>query len=230
MKRFTALFILLSGLGAALFSLEFSAGGGLTVLPYQEGLSVKAPGYKTGHIVNHWADWGVYAFFDVQYFELDIGYYRAFYGDYEWADFGSPMDFKFEYDNIDVSYFDFGLLLKYPLKLSRNIAITPMIGFSYWTSIQADYGYKTLQDAAWDARKEEWDQMWIKLGLGLDTDITKNLYLRFTGKLAFPLPTDEWERREKNVKQLFGLFLNGAESDFYGVGAEFSLALGFKFN
>jgi uncharacterized membrane protein YfcA len=46
-------FILLCGLIIGIFSLEFSAGGGVVIVPYNEGLDITAPGYNDGHIRNY---------------------------------------------------------------------------------------------------------------------------------------------------------------------------------
>ncbi|MDR2210115.1 MAG: autotransporter domain-containing protein [Spirochaetaceae bacterium] len=230
MKRlfFTAVLLCAWG-GVHLFSIDLSAGGGFTLLPYEEGLNIVATGYKTGNIRNHWADWGAHVFFDAQYVELQAGYYRAFFGDYEQRNFGGPLDIKSEFDDVDISYIDLSLLAKYPLEFG-GVTITPMIGLGYWINLDADYGYESLTDLSQDVRKTEWDQWWLKFGLGLDKYVTKELYLRFAVKLDFPLTTEEWKDRGGNIKDVFGIVIKVVDAKYSGVGGDFSLALGYKIN
>jgi hypothetical protein len=211
-----------------LSQIELSAGGGAVLVPYMEGLDIKAPGYRDGHIRNHWVDGGFYGFFDARYIELDLGYYGALFGDYEQSGFGDPLDLKSEYDDLRISYLDIGVLLKYPVKITNTSVITPMAGFSYWINMGADYGYKGRQDAANDLRKKDWDQMWIKAGLGFDQYVTEKLFLRFTAKLNFPIVTQDWTSRGNNITDIFGLVIDGVTSQYLGVGGEFALALGYR--
>jgi hypothetical protein len=228
MKRLCLAAVLLCG-GVYLFSIDLSVGGGFTLLPYEEGLNIVAPGYKTGNIRNHWADWGLYAFFDAQYVELQAGYYGAFSGDYEQRNFGGILDLKSEFDDIDISYIDLSLLAKYPIKLS-GVTITPMFGLGYWINLEADYGYESLRDTLNDVRKTDWDQWWLKFGLGVDKYLTERLFLRFAIKLDFPLTTEEWKDRGGDIKNAFGIVINDVDAKYSGVGGEFSLALGYKIN
>jgi hypothetical protein len=230
MKQFMFFSFLAAGLCLNVFSLEFSLGGGFTILPYQEGLRLTAPGYQPGQIRNHWADWGVYAFVDAQYIEIEAGYYKAFYGDYEQYNIGGPLDYKVPYDNIDISYFDLGLLLKYPFKSSAKnpFVFTPMLGFNYWRNLNTGYGYEKNSDTALDNQKKEWDQMWIKVGLGFDKYLNEKFYLRFTAKLAFPLITEEWKKWGDNIEDFFGIAIKEFKADRTGGGGEFALALGYK--
>jgi hypothetical protein len=234
MKRFLVFSILLSGLSLKIFSFDFdkielSAGGGVVILPYQEGIDITAPNYKDGHIRNNWIDWGINTFFDAQYIEVGIGYYRAFSGNYEQSNFGDPLDLKVDYETINISYFDLGIVIKYPIKFNKDtFAFTPMFGFSYWINMDADYDYQYSLDEASDIRKKEWDQMWIKIGLGLDQYFTEKLYLRFTAKLNFPIVTNDWEDRGKNIEEIFGMVINGVDSKYFGVGAEFALSFGYR--
>jgi hypothetical protein len=232
MKRVVVFFILVFGLCLNLFSLELSLGGGVAILPYQEGLRLTAPGYQAGQIRNHWADWGIYAFFDAWYVEINAAYYMAFSGDYEQYNNGAPLDFKVEYDDIKISYLDLGILLKYPLKAGTRTAfvLTPMLGFNYWINLNAAYGYKNIADSVLDIRKKEWDQMFIKLGLGFDKYFNEKVYLRFTAKLAFPIIAEEWRNRGENIEDFFGIVISNFEADGTGAGGEFTLALGLKIN
>jgi hypothetical protein len=217
------------GGGISLFSLDFSVGGGLAIAPYLEGLDVTAPGYQTGHIRNNWVDWGIYAFFDAQYVEAEIGYYSALSGDYEQYDFGGPLDLKSNYDDIAISYLDLGILLKYPIPIGNDgFVFTPMLGLSYWINLNANYGYESLVDELQDIKKTDWDQLWIKVGFGLDKYLTQKLYLRFAAKINFPLETDDWKTRGNNIGQLFGSVIAGTDTEYSGIGGEFSLALGYR--
>jgi hypothetical protein len=234
MKRYIVLSVLFSALIIELFSLdingiELSAGGGAVILPYQEGIDITAPGYREAHIRNNWVNGGIYAFFDARYIEIDMGYYGALSGNYEQSDFGDPLDLNSEYENTSISYFDAGILLKYPIKFNRDkSAFTPMIGFSYWKNLHAEYDYKSSRDAAADIGKKEWDQMWIKAGFGLDHYLVEKIYLRFTVKLDFPIVTKEWDDRGKNIEKIFGITINGVNSKYFGFGSEFGFSVGYR--
>jgi hypothetical protein len=212
-----------------LFSLdiELSAGGGAALVPYLEGLNVTASGYKDGHIRNRWVDWGLYAFFDAKYVEAEIGFYKAFFGNYEQSDFGDPLDLTSDYKDIDLSYLDLGIALKYPMEFN-NFVLAPLIGFNYWKNMRADYGYESAQDAGQDMKKKDWDQMWIKAGLSLDRYFTRKLYLRLTAKLDFPIQTNDWKDRGNNIEDFFGTAIDGVNSTYFGVGGDFALSLGYR--
>jgi hypothetical protein len=229
MRRIALFSVLLCGTITGLFPLDLSAGGGFVLTPYQEGLKVSAPGYQTASIRNNWADWGIFGFFDAHYVEVDVGYHRAFFGTYGWYDFGSPLDMAMEYKNLDISYLSLGISLKYPLKIGGAV-FAPLFGVSCWINLNADYGYENIRDAAEDPRKTEWDQWWIKVGFDIDYYVTPKVYLRFAAKLDFPLPTEEWENRESNVGSSFGRLIKDADANYFGVGGDFSLAVGYKIN
>jgi hypothetical protein len=225
----------MTGLSAGLFALDLSklnlsAGGGLSVVPYKEGLVVSASGYQTAYINNNWADWGVYAFFDAQYLEVDIGYYQAFSGNYKQSDFGYPLDLESTYEDIKVSYLDFGLLLKYPWKLNTKSTVTFMGGVSYWINIGSDYGYSSNLDALWDIKKKDWNQMWIDLGVGIDHYFTEKMYLRFTAGLGVPLMTEDWKNRRDGIQNFFGSVISGAKARSDAIGGKFTIAFGYKLN
>jgi hypothetical protein len=214
-------------MGLFSLDLELSAGGGVALVPYQEGLDVTASGYKDGHIRNRWADWGLYAFFDAHYVEAEIGFYKAFWGNYEQYDFGDPFDLTSDYEDIDVSYLDLGIALKYPIKFNTYV-ITPMIGFNYWMNMRADYGYESARDAGRDIIKKDWDQMWAKVGVSLDRYLTKRLYARLTAKLDLPIQTNDWKDRGNNIEDVFGMAIDGVNSTYFGVGGDFALSLGYR--
>jgi hypothetical protein len=226
MKRGIVFFVLVSGLCLNLFAADFSVGAGVSLLPYQEGLRLTAPDYKPAQIRNHWVEGGVFAYIDARYVEIEAGHFSALYGDYEWYNFADSDNFETEYDDLDISYFNLGILLKYPLGArGSTFVITPMIGFTYLINLSSAYGYSAA--VALDAPKKEWDQMFIKLGLGFDKYFTEKVYLRFTTKLAFPIITDEWKNRGENLEEAFGITIKGLEVDTTGGGIEFTLALGF---
>jgi hypothetical protein len=230
MKRLIVFSVLAAGLCLNLFSLEFSLGGGMAIFPYAEGLRLTAPGYQAGQIRNHWVDWGMYAFLDVQYGEIDVGFFKAVSGDYQQYNIGDPFDLKVDYDKIDISYLDLGILLKYPLGMGGKNAfvMTPMLGFNYWINLNASYEYENNTDAAMDRPKSEWDQMWIKAGLGFDKFFGENFFLRVTAKLAFPIITEDWKTRGKNLEEGFGIVIKEFKAAGIGGGGEFTLSFGYK--
>jgi hypothetical protein len=98
----------------------------------------------------------------------------------------------------------------------------------YWINLNADYGYEFSRTADEDARKTDWDQLWIKMGLSPDYYAAKKVYLRFTAKLNFPLTTDDWDRWGSNFESSLSQLIRGVDVKYSGVGGEFSLAVGYK--
>jgi hypothetical protein len=222
--------VLLCGLSAGLFSLDLSAGGGMALLPYQEGLNISAPQYKTANIRNNWVDWGIYGFFDAQYVLAEIGYYGAVSGKYVQSNFGAPLDLESEYDNINITYLDLGISVKYPLKLNTNgnFVFIPSLGLNYWINLSEDYDYQSALDSRQDIKKKDWDQLWIKVGLGFDWYVTPKVYLRFNTKLDFPIETEDWKDRRGNIENVLGQAIRNVEATYLGIGGDFSLAVGYR--
>jgi hypothetical protein len=217
MKRCILFSILLTGLSAGIFAFDFnklalSVGGGTAIIPYAEGLDITAPGYETAYIKNNWTDWGIFAFFDAEYAEVDVGYFQAFSGNYTQSEFGYPLDLQSNYGDIKVSYLDIGIMLKYPLKFNNNKSVCNfMVGMSYWINIQADYGYEHSVDAFADIKKKDWNQMWIDLGVGIDQYFTEKIYLRFNAGFGVPMATEDWKKRADDIQSFFGNAISGTK-------------------
>jgi hypothetical protein len=94
--------------------------------------------------------------------------------------------------------------------------------------MKADYGYENAQDAGLDIKKKDWDQMWVKFGVSFDRYFTEKFYTRLTGKVDFPIKTNDWKNRGDNIKNLFGTAISGVKAKHTGIGVEFALALGYR--
>ncbi|MCL2067800.1 MAG: hypothetical protein FWG99_10090 [Treponema sp.] len=207
-----------------LFSIDLSAGGGFKITPYTEQLQVSAEGYKTAYIKYNWTDWGVYAFFDAKYVEFDVSYYRALAGSYSQSSFGYPLDLETEYGDLNISYLDLALFVKYPFRI-KSSSIIPLFGFAYKINLTSDYGYNRNEG---DVPKEDWDQMWIKTGVGYDLNINRKLFARTAITICFPLETDGWIDKRIGVKRDLSPFISGVKTTFGGIGCEFLLAMGYR--
>jgi hypothetical protein len=193
--------------------------------PYSEGLDIDAPGYETAAIRNRWFDFGVYAFFDAQYMEFDLGYFGAASGKYVQSNFGhSNYDFETEYNNLNISYLDLALMVKYPFKLS-SLRIPIFAGFAYSVNLSHDYSHKSNSP---DVSKKDWDQMWIKLGMGLDYDLSPNVFLRASFSLAIPLITEDWKDRAQDIDSWLGMVIPGVDASYTGIGSDIILGLGWR--
>jgi hypothetical protein len=227
-KRGILFSVLLYGLNAGAFALDLSAGGGAAMVFYDEGLSVSAPGYHTANIEYAWKDWGIFAFFDAEFLEVDVGYFHAFAGSYEQSDFGYPYDLKSTYKDIKVSYLDMGLLLKLPVKSKNKKTIFAFTGgLSYWINLQADYGYTSEQT---DVEKPDWNQLWFDLGCSFDQYVSEKIYLRFTAGLSIPMETKGWKERMDELQKSLGREISGVETKYSGIGAKLTIAVGYKLN
>jgi hypothetical protein len=54
------------------------------------------------------------------------------------------------------------------------------------------------------------------------------LFLRFTGKLDFPIVTRDWSDRGNGFKDGLGKKIREVKAPYFGVGVEFDLALGYR--
>ena len=210
----------------SLFSIDFSTGVGLKITPYTEQIEISAERYKSAYVSYDWVDWSAYAFFDAQYVEFDIGYYRALYGSYSQSSFGAPLDLETQYGDLNISYLDLSLMLKYPIKIKTG-AIIPLIGFSYRINLTSDYGYTSYKG---DVPKKDWNQMWIKTGVNYDHNITSKIFARTVFTLCFPIKTPAWGEKCQDLYDIFAPSIPGVKTTFGGIGCELSIALGYRIN
>ena len=228
MKKVLIILLLMSVLFITtipVFASDFLAvGGGFKIIPYTENISISADYYESAIISYDWNDYSVYAFFDAKYIELNVSYYRALTGIYEQTNFGGDLDLKTEYAPSSISYLDLSLIGKIPLTIGPAGNTFLFAGFSYKLNLTSDYGYINNNG---DVKKEFWDQMWIKSGFSIDIPLHSKIFVRSAFSLAFPLKTKEWDNRIKAMKYIFAE-ADGLEVNYFGIGAELTIAVGYK--
>jgi len=220
---FIALVLFISCL--PLSALDFlAAGGGLRITPYTERMSISSDNFLTATVSYNWVDWGLYAFFDAKYVELNITYYRALSGKYEQSNFGALLDLITEYGALDISYLDLALMGKIPITTGPTGSIFLFGGFAYKFSLTSDYRYKYNSG---DVPKEFWDQMWLKFGGSYDIPFNRRLFARTAFSVGFPIITKEWVDRRKIFETLMA-GSRGLDISYFGIGAELSAAIGYR--
>jgi len=228
MKKVLIIFLLMIILfftTVSVFASDFLAmGGGFKIVPYTESVRISSDNYESASVSYDWNDYSVYAFFDAKYIEFNVSYYRALIGIYEQSNFGGNLDLKTEYAPSSISYLDLSLMGKFPLTIGPAGNTFVFAGFSYKFNLTSDYGYINNNG---DVKKEFWDQMWIKSGFSLDFPLHSKIFVRSAFSLAIPLRTKEWDNRIKAMEYIFA-GAEGLEVNYFGVGAELTIAIGYK--
>jgi len=152
---------------------------------------------------------GLFAFLDATLLEVDIGL-QFWDGDGIYADKRST------------SYFTLGLYGKYPVQFN-GFSLFPMFG------IQLDYGMssKTNGDDTYinssDKAKDMADAMnlfWIKLGVGADLNLSKQMYIRSSFLYGINFGTENTKKAKENSYY--------STYDTFHDGIDFRVAAGFR--
>jgi len=225
-RRFFLLLIILFIPCLSLFSLDLAAGAGLTITPYMQRIEVAKEGYFTAHAENNYVDMGFQAFFGAKYAELHATYYRTLLMKYQQRSFGYPLDLMTEYAPVNISYLDLALMGKIPISLENGGTFNFFGGFAYKLNLTSDFGYYSYSG---DWSRENWDQMWIKVGGSYDNPMNKKIFTRVAFSLGFPLKNEDWKEMEKIWKDIMRqIGHSSAKTSYFGVGAELTLAIGYK--
>jgi len=198
--------------GGAFAQIQMSAGvGGLFDLSFQNS---KATGGYTNDIT--WIGLGGYAFFDITYANVQVGYINKT-GSYktEMGSYSNSGTSPYTYNFVNLAVYG-----KYPFALAEKISLFPQIGFDY----------QMLSTVTWDGKeynvtnKSDWANMWLKAGVGLDIGLTEQLYLRIEAlygiKFNNKANDDEIEDNKKYISGYERALENGLTA---------KLAVGWKF-
>ncbi|MDR0568642.1 MAG: hypothetical protein LBG87_05500 [Spirochaetaceae bacterium] len=227
MKKFSALFVVLTMCGAALFAQGFSLSAGLggNFTADFSSYFAKEDAYKdlVKDMNQHLLGGGFYVYFDATYVEADVG---LLFGNQNADKQDNFTDVQKK--GFGVTALKLGLFGKFPIHLGA-FSLFPMLGVDGQIFLGGKFYGEDIPDGSKDAFNDMFNQLWFKLGVGAD----------------IPLPVLEGKLYIR-PELLYGIRLNSkAESDaldssvgdkklsdyvsILGHGLDVRLAIGYKF-
>jgi hypothetical protein len=223
MKKILA-FLLVFGLcGAALFAQGFSlsAGAGGMFDAFFSSTKIADQDPSKSNSVGG----GLYAFFDATYAEIDLDLlFSSYDADPDNKDDGSTA----------LTYFGISVLGKYPIALSEQVTLFPLLGIDYQAFLSGQMKDKDGEkvgdeskrgdDAYGDYKVEDMlDAFSIAVGVGADFGLTEQLYLRGEFLWNFKLDNKSEAENRKDAKDA------NVDYSLFTSGPRIKLAVGFKF-
>lgn len=221
--------ILLTGImgSAVLFSKE-SGGLGFRVSPYNRSYnstnSTLLPDYV--YISTTMADWGIYAYLDMVYVQLEIGYSQMMYENTgvtvkntSGGNTGAVSRRLYSF----INYLDISAFVKYPIQAGR-VTISPAAGVSFRTNLAArGAGGMDLKENASNNEKYDFYQFWIKAGVFLDIPISPKWYIRPAAMIGYRIKTSLLDEYDPELRGA------GTGPDYFSLGGDFSISVGYIF-
>jgi len=225
MKRFIILIVIFVCVGMVLSAQnKVSAGLGNLGLDFT-GLSFsdENEALKSSSIFNDLngkdSSFGFFGFFDAVYAEANVG-----------MGFGkiasSELDDKktlVSDEKTGLTYLSVGLLGKYPIDLGV-LTLFPLLGAEYrFPLVQKDDKKPDLKSSGknGDLKNNDYSNIWVRLGVGGDVNITDMIYVRPTFLYGIRLKT-EGEKKQVSAA-------NHNSGNRFAHGFNFRLAAGFRF-
>jgi hypothetical protein len=165
---------------------------------------------------NNIANFGVYAFFDAKYIEVNV----------EYSTYWTRPTINDALSNIsyDLSYLALGLFGKYPIELGKWFTLSPMLGIQYDIALKGTYSNSDAQVWDKDIPSEYVDdyvnKFWIKVGASADINLGQHFFIRPAFLWGINFGT-------KNLRDLLDSGPLGAKGFYHGV--DIKLALGYRF-
>jgi hypothetical protein len=157
---------------------------------------------------------GVFAFFDLVYAELSLGYFSG-------SGTGKETDSRMNSRSADFSLtnFNIGLLGKYPVAYNEKLYLFPLLGLEYDICLSAKQEDNEYDDPS------DLSALWLKFGGGLDLAVSEKLYLRVEALYGIRLKNKFEEDLVDNYKSMApGI---SAEA-LLGHGLTVKVAMGYK--
>jgi hypothetical protein len=154
---------------------------------------------------------GVFAFFDVTYAELSIGFAGGIGGIVPDTDADAP--------NLSITNFNISLLGKYPFMVTEKLSVFPLLGIDYKIMLSVKDNDGNEADSPGD-----FNALYFKFGGGLDYSFTEQIYLRFSALYGIRLP-NQFETDMINRAKDQNLSANA----LLGQGLTAKIAVGYKF-
>jgi hypothetical protein len=225
MKKLVLLLVLAAVVAGGVFALpelKLSAGaGGYFTSDFGGGVEISSEGEEqTQAIKTPYAGGGGFAFVDLTYAELSLGFFSG----------GGAVKYEFagQSNESDMSYtgLDIGLLGKYPVAINEQLSVFPLLGITYRVVLSAkgedgnQYKNSDGEDAPGD-----FSALWVKLGGGLDFSFTDSIYLR--GGLLYGLRLAN--AYENDWVDAYADYPGVDAKTLLGHGLEVKIAVGYRF-
>ncbi|GHV22915.1 hypothetical protein FACS189494_10380 [Spirochaetia bacterium] len=150
-------------------ALKMSGGAGVVFTDqFTNWFFFNSPGLSNDYLDSMMIGFGLFAFFDATYIELDTGIVFGgwnYFNDTRRNQVGISGEFA-------LTYIRFGALGKYPFKLGK-LEIFPLLGIEVDVCVGGKYKNAVISDAT-----ESFTKLWFKTGVGVDIPLTSILYLR----------------------------------------------------
>jgi hypothetical protein len=228
MKKVLVLLVLATVIGTAAFAIPafgLSAGaGGLFQAGFGGGIKVEDGGVEV-KVTLPTLGGGGYGFLDLTFAEIDVAFQiGSLKPEYE-----GPGGIGF--DDIDLSYtaLNFGILGKYPFEFGQLTAF-PLAGvdYQYVLSAKDEDGDKYEGfDGNGNGKASDFSSLWIRLGGGVDYNITDALYIRGEALYGIRLASKVEGDIEDMVKLLVGNAIDVSKN--LGHGLLVKIGVGYKF-
>jgi hypothetical protein len=171
-------------------------------------------------------------YYDVKYMEVSAGLLFGSGQNNEMFVSSPMLEIPGKSGDFNFTAVTLGLMGKYPLEFDI-VSTYPLLGVEYNTVLLAEVDGKEID------KPDEWNQVWFKLGWGLDVDIKKTSptwYLRGGVLYGFRLPTkmerDAAEEVKKQMEQSFYPDFTAPDVTgrlVPGHGITLKIAFGYKF-
>ena len=207
-KKMVLALLMAALLAGGVFAQNFrlSAGGGVSIIPsFGETIYDGKPqdGSKSTGF-----DFGINAFFDATYVEVNLG---LLFGSQKW---GEDDDKGFGTTTLLL-----GVVGKYPISLSDKFVFFPFLGIDYSINLGAWSDGAEVVDSDYFKKDERFNALSILLGVGIDFSLTKALYLRAEAGYGIVL----------NTKAEADTVSHDSKYVFFKGRIPIKLALGFRF-
>jgi hypothetical protein len=124
---------------------------------------------------------GFFVYSDFVYVEIQEAF---LFGGGNWKiEMGSPINQSQDIGKFIVFAIDLGIFFKYPYAITSQIIIFPLLGIDYQMTL-----FEKINDIISES-PNEWNQLWFKLGGGIDYSFNELLYWRFETLYGIRLPT-----------------------------------------
>jgi hypothetical protein len=171
-----------------IYALDFSAGAGGQFSALFSSMRTTYRGDSFTEYLGTVRNWGIFAFFDMNYIEIDAGLFYSDSANYAYYD--------------GLSGIGLGLYGKYPFYV-RNMELFPLFGFGYDIYLNSNYDWSD---------KGKLNSLLMKGGIGARYPIDKTLYVYGSILYDFKLFNGyerDIKRNSRNVE--FDFFTHGPE-------------------
>ena len=160
---------------------------------------------------------GGFIFFDATFAELSLGFFGA----------GGNMTFEGRFggqtisdrERWSVGGFDIGLLGKYPVVMSDQLTLFPLLGLSYRVIFSARMDGESICDPG------DFSALWFKFGGGLDFAVNNRVFLRGQALYGFRVRN----RFERDSVNDWGRYPGVNASARLGHGLSIRFGVGYRF-